>query len=345
MADTIRASVLTGYAELARAVGLDPLRMLDSVGIPRIALTEPDLRLSTTACRDLLAQSARVAEDFGLRMSELRTPSLMGPVALIVREQPTVRRAIEALLRYNSLHSASSHLALEESGDLAILRVTQVYPSPGPSRQSAELALAQVQDIFRLFLGPKWRPLSVSFVHSPPKSLATHHRILGPHLEFDQEFNALFFKAADLDLPNARGDPAMAREIQRYVDGLQGSTPAGPPERVADLARALLPTGRCNVQAVAGQIGVEPRTLQRQLAERGTSFLQIVQNARLSLAAQYVEESDRPLAEIAELLGFSALSAFSRWHRTHCGCAASDRRDAARAKGSQRPRESAYRNA
>ena len=32
MNPTIRASVLTGYAQVARSVGLDPLRMLDAVG-------------------------------------------------------------------------------------------------------------------------------------------------------------------------------------------------------------------------------------------------------------------------------------------------------------------------
>ena len=53
--------------------------------------------------------------------------------------------------------------------------------------------------------------------------------------------------------------------------------------------------------------------------------------AKWTSTGQYLEESDRPLAEVSELLGFSALSAFSRWHRTHYTCSASDRRRAARA--------------
>ena len=35
---------------------------------------------------------------------------------------------------------------------------------------------------------------------------------------------------------------------------------------------------------------------------------------------RYVENSDRPLTSVAELLGFSALSAFSRWFRSEFGC-------------------------
>jgi len=307
--------------------------MLDAVGIPRVALTEPDLRISTTAGRDLLEQSGRAAEDFGLRMSELRTPSVMGPVALIIREQPTVRGVIDALAVYSSLHTESNHMSVEETGDLAILRLVLSYPSPGPARQGTELSLAQILRVLRLYLGAHWRPLSVSFVHAPPKSQVTHHRVFGTDIEFDADCNSIVFNRTDLDLPNPAADPAMAREIQRYVDGLVGPRPTGLTERVLELVRELLPTGRCNIGSVAKQIGVDRRTLQRQLAERGTSFLDIVQNARTGLAAQYVEESDRPLAEVAELLGFSALSAFSRWHRAHCGGSASDRRDAARSRG------------
>jgi len=324
--------MLAGYVEVARSVGLDPLRMLDAVGIPRVALTEPDLRISTTAGRDLLEQSGRAAEDFGLRMSELRTPSIMGPVALIIREQPTVRGVIDALVRYGSLHTESNHLSVEEAGDVAILRLVLTYPSPGPARQGTELSLAQILRVLRLYLGARWRPLSVSFVHASPESLATHHRVFGTDIDFDADCNSIVCNRTDLDLPNRAADPAMAREIQRYVDGLGGSKPAGLAERVLELVRELLPTGRCNVDALARQIGVDPRTLQRQLADHGTSFLEVVQNARMGLAARCVEESDRPLAEVAELLGFSALSAFSRWHRTHCGGSASERREAARAK-------------
>jgi AraC-like DNA-binding protein len=332
MTDTIRASTLAGFAELARAEGLDPLRMLASVGIPRLALTTPDLRISTTAVRDLLEQSGRWAEDFGLRLSELRTPSIMGPVALILREQPTLRNAIQALIRYVAVHSAANHLFMEEAGDVAILHVVMTYPTPGPSRQATELGMGQRVRIFRRFLGESWIPAGVTFVHGPPKSLVTHHRVLGPNVEFDQPFNTLVFNQADLDVRNPNSDPEMARVIQTYMDGLIGAEPRSIADRVLELACELLPTGCCNIQVVSRQIGVEPRTLQRKLAEGGVSFHDIVQTARMGLAAQYIEGGDRPLVEVADLLGFSALSSFSHWHRVHCGCSATERRKAAGAK-------------
>jgi AraC-like DNA-binding protein len=334
VADTIRASFLTGYVELARAVGLDPLRMLDAVGIPRAALAEPDMKLSTVAGRDLLEASARAAEDFGLRLSELRSPSIMGPAALVLREQPTVRAVIHAMIRYGSLHTDSNKLYLEEADDLAILRLTLRYPSPGPCRQGTELSMGQILKVLRIYLGADWRPMSVSLVHAAPRSLDTHRRVFRSRVLFDQDCNSFVFSRAELDSPNPAADPAMAREIERYVEGLAASKQASLPDRVRELAHGLLPMGHCTIHFVARQIGVDPRTLQRQLADHGTSFLDIVQSTRMGLIPQYLEQSDRPLAEVADLLGFSALSAFSRWHRAHYRQSASAHRDAARAANS-----------
>jgi AraC-like DNA-binding protein len=123
----------------------------------------------------------------------------------------------------------------------------------------------------------------------------------------------------------------MARQIERYVDDLGGGQAPGLPEQARGIVLSLLPTGRCKAEVVSRQLGMDLRTFQRQLAAADTRFLDILQDVRMGLLPQYLEQSDTPLADIAERLGFSALSAFSRWHRAHHGQSASDRRDAARA--------------
>ena len=333
MADTIRAAFLTGYADLARAVGLDPLRLLDQVGIPRAALTDPDLRLPTTAVRELLEASARGAEDFGLRLADNRTPSIMGPVALIAREQPDVRSVIEAVARYARLHTEATELQVEDAGDLVMVHVRTRFPTPGPTRQSTEVAMGQMMRILRTYLGAQWRPVGASFIHGAPKSLTTHQRIFGSGLAFDQDFDGIICTQQDLARPNPAADPEMARQIERYIQGLAGAAQAPLQDRVREMIRGLLPTGRATIEAVARQANVDARTLQRQLAANGTSFIDLLQEVRMTQSGPYLEESDRPLAEVSELLGVSALSAFSRGHRAHYGCSASDRRKGAKAKG------------
>jgi AraC-like DNA-binding protein len=62
------------------------------------------------------------------------------------------------------------------------------------------------------------------------------------------------------------------------------------------------------------------RTIQRRLAEQGLSFSSVVGDIRKELATRHVIESDRPLTEVAALLGFSASSGFSRWYLGQFGC-------------------------
>jgi AraC-like DNA-binding protein len=96
--------------------------------------------------------------------------------------------------------------------------------------------------------------------------------------------------------------------------------------RVKQLALMLLPRGHCRIEVIAQHLGVDRRTVARRLAEEATSFSQIVEDLRSELLAHYRADDNRPLGEVSTLLGFSALTNFSRWHRARFGCAARSQR-------------------
>ena len=81
----------------------------------------------------------------------------------------------------------------------------------------------------------------------------------------------------------------------------------------------LLPRGHCRVETVAQHLGIDRRTVSRHLGAEGTTFRELVERVRGDLSSRYLKEGSRPLAEISTLLGFSAPSAFSRWHRQQFG--------------------------
>src|SRR5712671_5679837 len=77
----IRSAFLTDYVKVARSFGLYPYRLLNEAGLDRSCLLDPDIKISADACHWLLEASASAArtEDFGLRMSENRRLSNLGP--------------------------------------------------------------------------------------------------------------------------------------------------------------------------------------------------------------------------------------------------------------------------
>lgn len=82
--------------------------------------------------------------------------------------------------------------------------------------------------------------------------------------------------------------------------------------KVRPLIAAQLARGRVTVESVAQQLHMSRHTVYRKLRDENETFLGLLEEVRRERALAYLQERDRPLAEVAELLGFSELSAFSR---------------------------------
>ncbi|HZZ91301.1 MAG TPA: AraC family transcriptional regulator [Usitatibacter sp.] len=313
----IRSASLTNYGEVARGVGLDPVRLLKDYGLPPDALTDPDLMIPIDSVRQLLEASAERSgvAGFGLLMAQARRLSNLGALGLLMREQPTVRAAVESYVHYARAFNEALFLTLEETGDVVVLREELIIGRGSAVRQSTELAIGVSFGMLRALLGPDWRPRRVCFAHGAPADLSIHHRFFGRHVTFGQVFNGIVCARTDLDRPNAGADPAMAR----YATKLLEDGPSESGERVRNHVRQFvvmnLASRRCTIERVAGQLGVDRRTLHRRLAREGTSFSAIVEELRREYVMRYMQESNRSLTEISTMLGFGAQSAFSRWYR------------------------------
>jgi AraC-like DNA-binding protein len=336
MVSLVRAAALTNFHEVAAAAGLDPLPLLRAAGLTAAQLREPELKLPAEKAARLLELAAEASglESFGLRMAETRKLSNLGPVGMLVRDQPTLRESLVVLLRYHVLVNGALALSMEEEAGVVVIREDVIVGAPQPVRQSVELAIGVMLRLIRQCLGPQWQPRRVCFAHPAPKDTRTHLRVFGPCVEFDHDFNGIVCAKADLDAPNPHADPAMARYVQQMLDSSLGPAEQAP-TLLEDVRRAivlLLPSGRCSIEQVSESLGVVCRTVQRRLADQGLTFSGLVNDLRVELATRHVMHSDRPLTEVAALLGFSAPSGFSRWYHGQFGCSPKEAR-ARRAAG------------
>lgn len=315
MASLVRSAALTGYAELARTLGLDPVRLVRAEGVPVKALTDPDLKIRAAAVGQLLETAAARAgaEDFGLRLARQRRLSNLGPIALVLREQATLRNVVEAIMQLVWLQNESLRLELEEADDVAVLQCRGIA-GPLP-RQSAELVVGILVRSIRALVGESWRPAMVCFEHAPPRSRETHRRVFDCDLGFDQDFAGIAIARRDLKLAVPNADPVLAREIERYIRA-PGERHVGLKDKVLEMVLASLSTGRITADRVAQAFGFDRRTLHRKLAEEGTTFRALLAHARLRLLKAYRQDGRRSETALAGLLGFASLSAFSRWHAT-----------------------------
>jgi AraC-like DNA-binding protein len=156
-------------------------------------------------------------------------------------------------------------------------------------------------------------------------------------MQFQREFSGIVLRAGDLAAPNKIADPLLRPYAHQFLDTI------GPPAEVTMVARvralieALLPTGHCSIVQVARSLGVDRRTVQRRLADSGETFSSLLDAVRAELAERQVPNPRRSLTEIAEELGFSEPSAFSRWFRRRFGCSPSEWRGRSQAGAQQAP--------
>jgi AraC-like DNA-binding protein len=337
VADLVRSASLTHYAEIARRVGLDPLAMLREFGVPQRCLHEPELMIPLESVRQLLEASAERSgiEGFGLLMAEARRLSNLGALGLLVREQPTLRLALDAFVRYGRRLNEALFLTIEEAGDVVVLREELIAGTSGSVRQSTELAIGVAYRMLRAFLGTDWRPRRVCFAHHAPVDRTVHERVFGRNVEFGHDFNGIICARSDLERPNPDADPELAKLARKMLGAVPEAAERDMTYRVRELVLSLLGTGQCTIERAAQHLGVDRRTIHRQLAREGQTFSAIIDAVRRELAERHLKERRRSLAEVSALLGFSAPSGFSRWYRRQFGDTPSEwraRRGAARAR-------------
>ncbi|WP_137896087.1 AraC family transcriptional regulator [Ramlibacter sp. 2FC] len=321
---TVRSASLIGYLDLAQSLGLDAHAMMRRVGLPPRCLDDPETPIAAEAVRELLELSAHATglEDFALRLAARRSFANLGPISLVLKEEATVRQALDTLCRYLRLLNASLLTRIEEAGDTVTIREELLGKHSSSTRQSMELAVGVMYRILHELAGPQWKPLRVCFAHRPPRDPSGHRAFFGPRVDFNRDFNGIVCAAADLQAPLPQAGQGMARFARQYLDQALSRQHSGASDTVRQLIAALLPGGRCTAQQVAQHMGVDRRTIHRHLAAEGTTFSTLLDEVRSELVRRQIKDSDLPLAEVAGLLGFSAPSAFGHWFRTAFGCSA-----------------------
>ncbi|CAM2164499.1 AraC family transcriptional regulator [Paraburkholderia sacchari] len=321
MGNLTRSASLTDYEHVARAAGLDPLRMLKLARLPARALDDPNLMISIDSVGWLLEESARLSgqEAFGLLLAETRSLSNFGMLALVLRDEPTVRAAMHSFARYMRLHNAGVQPRVEEGAEITLLHVEMQIGRGGLWRQATEMSVGIGIRALRTLTHDTFRPVKISFSHQRPRSLEVHRRVLGTPMDFSQEVTAIVCRSRDLDKPIPAADPKLSREVKRWLDMQLAELGDQPLDRARQIIKILLPTGACTVERVAEHLGMHRRTLNRHLAASGESVTSVVGRVRAELAEEYLSGGTRKLYEVADLLGFGSGADFSRWFRTRFG--------------------------
>ena len=320
----ILAAAATGIVEQISALGGDIDSIFGNAGIAPSMAGAPTLQIKLSSFCRLFEEAARQTrcENFGLWFGNQFKPHDLGLWGYAALSSPTLGSALENLIGLFPYHQENSLLRLRpQSGGLMQLEYQILASDIIERRQDAELSLGMFLNVFRECLGSDWSPEEVYFEHPHPEDPQAHGAAFDAPTYFSQPVNALVFRPEVLTDPMPRRDLTLMTVMRSCLERL-GARRDGYEtvvDQVRTAVRRLLPEGYPALPAVATLLQLSAASLQRELSGAGLTYKELVETTRQDLAQIYLKQRHLPLSEIALLLGYSELSAFSRAVRRWSG--------------------------
>ena len=320
----VLSAAASGVVEFIERYRGDIDSIFGHAGLAPDMTDSPTLKLQLSSFCSLFEQASRFTgqDNFGLWFGNQFDPRDLGLWGYAAISAPTLGSALENLVDLFDYHQESSLLRLRRDDD-GLMRLEYRIEAPDivERRQDAELSLGMFYNVIRECCGPGWAPEEVHFEHPRPQGWHEHERAFSAPIYFSQPGNALLFRPDILDRPMPGRDPRMMTMMQSCLEGL-GRRSQGPVSLVDEVRTAIrvkLPDGYPALEQVADSLRLSTGAIQRELSLRGLAYKDLVEVTRRDLAFMYLRQRHLPLSEIAFLLGYSELSAFSRAVRRWSG--------------------------
>lgn len=306
---SIRASVLIPLVQqIDKKSGKADL-LLASHGILRSQLEDPYAVLPMARYVALFEDAAAITGDaaLGARMGTGFKPADIGPIGMLFALSPTIRKAFERLSKYvNALQGATSSALFEENGDV-VWSYRIVDPSMWPRRQDSEFTLAASCQLVRSCFRRGWRPIEVQLEHQAPRDANALERIFGGPILFGQSGNRIVMSRTEADRVHRTEDQSLVAILERHIEDLVEKTATSDlvKEKVQALIGIYLGHKPITVGALAADLKLSQRSLQRKLADEGVSLRDLLRQHRQTLAGQYLGDRTVSMSEVARLLGYA----------------------------------------
>ena len=294
-------------------------------------MTKPGCRFPNKNLNQLWRDVSGIVNDpcFGIELPKFWHPSNLGFLGYAMLASHSLRTSLERFVRYHRVVSNFDFIRMDETNEsLNIILLRRKEFGRTPAQVDALFAL--IMEVCRRNYIGDLAPVSVAFTHSKPDCAKSYFSFFQSPVIFNAKSDrlALPLDAIDKNLPG--GHPQLAEfHDQLIIEYLHQMDEEDIVQKIkAEIIRQL-PSGNVTRKTVAREIAMSTRSMQRSLQEEGTTFSTIQNETRLDLAKQYLTGGNVDMTELAFILGFSEVSAFSRAFRRWTGMSPSQFQKAA----------------
>lgn len=256
---------------------------------------------------------------FGLRAGCVLRPERLGISGLTAMASATFGAALQRKARYNRLVWGDSYRIRQDSEDFALSTESPDESRPW-SYSRVDLEFASLVTFGRRFADEGIAPRKVAFRRPEPAFRALYEEIFRCPVAFGQPANTLVFAQADAQRPLISADARAAEWLEFGARAaLERVDDSGVTARVRARLERMLQGDEPTLAAVASQLCMSERTLQRRLSGEGQTFRRVLDDTRRDVAQRSLAAGKRNVTELAYLLGFEDSNSFYRSFRRWTG--------------------------
>ncbi|MGH8788695.1 MAG: AraC family transcriptional regulator ligand-binding domain-containing protein [Cupriavidus necator] len=299
-----------------RALGLSAADLIRQARLPlavltdQVAVTANEYFALWQAMHDLTGDAA-----IGIKLVTALPAGQLPPGLLAAYHARDYQDALQRVVRYKQL-CAPERLRLSEEGDACLIALEWLYTGQTVPAALVDASMATLLELGRRGTGEALAARLVELAR-PNTDASVHEAYFGCRVRFGAQRNCLHLHRSDLgrafaaynaellDLLTPALDEALAQRQRHHSFS----------DTVRWLVAHQLSGGRPDIPAVARELGVSERTLQRRLGGEGTSFQLLLTAVRRARARELLADPTLDIDEVAFLLGYADQNSFFRAFR------------------------------
>lgn len=316
---TVPIGTLLNLPEVLNELGFDGWAFMQDFALQPDSFVKPLSPVPMAFCGELLHRAVALSQcdELPVLLGAKAQMANLGPLRYLIGSAGSVREGVAALSRFRRIWFSGFQIVLVEQRGVASLSVD----FPGNFLGHQEIRTTYLTAMVRhldMILGASFPLLQIHLSRSAPADLTPYRRHFGLTPAFAQVRDAVFFEASLLERKRQTTlDPDMNLFLRKQLEAMEQALGSSFAEQVAELIETLLISGACSVEKVAEVLGFSRLTLYRRLQAQGTTFEALLDQRRRALAESMLQRPAIAIAEIADALGYSAPSnftrAFQRW--------------------------------
>jgi AraC-like DNA-binding protein len=306
-------------------LGVSPQAVLNHAGLSPTLFDQDKAYVSTLELFALYRGIAEEAKDpaFGLKIGTEDRVERYDPISIAALYARSFRDALQRMARYKQLTCPEEIHVIERGNECRVQFEWLLAEGDEPS-MLIDLCFAWVVAIARRGTGTALSPKRIEFKR-PEALRPMYEQHFACAVKFDSRTNVLVFDKADLERPFVTHNADLLAIVAPQLEAelTQQLAQRTFREQVKATLKKILAGRRPELRAVARELRVSTRTLQRRLTGEQVTFQQLIAEARRELAQHYLLHSSLELNETAYLLGYedanSFFRAFHQWEGTTPG--------------------------